>query len=90
MKLATFLLIGATSMAGAEEIPSIGFTSIKPTGNFVVQVDRPAAIISADGEVTINWQNVEKIVANANKWDARSLAIARLMLAIRDGTYKSQ
>lgn len=46
------------------------------------------AVISEDGEVTINWEHVEVVVASPDFVDPINLAYARLMIAIRDKTYK--
>ena len=45
------------------------------------------AIISHDGQVSINWPAAEMTVAEARA-DQTTLAIARLMIAIRDGTWR--
>lgn len=47
------------------------------------------ARVTKDGEVTINWELVDEAVANPDRAGAIVIAIARLMVAIRDGTYKS-
>lgn len=46
----------------------------------------PVAVVSADGRVEINWEQVDQVLAQP-KPDSVSLAIARLMVAIRDKTY---
>lgn len=70
--------------------PSFTVNTIQATLNFVVQVDGPVATISADGDVTIDWAAAEKAITNADKHDPTTLAITRLMIAIRDGTYKTR
>lgn len=45
------------------------------------------ATVTVEGEVSINWKSTEDAVSHP-KSDPLTLAIARLMIAIRDGTYK--
>lgn len=58
------------------------------TNEFVVKLPGPAAKISAEGDVQINWTAAEAIAADPKANDPTTLAIARLMLSIRDGTWK--
>jgi hypothetical protein len=59
-------------------------------GNFVIGLSSPmyCAKITADGVVFIDWKATENAAANLKPTDAMTLAIVRLMLAIRDGTFK--
>lgn len=86
---AVVLALMGVTMAGAFETGSsqLAWNTIHGTGNYVVQAPKPAAIISADGRVEIDWDVANEIVANPSNHDGTTLAIARLMVAIRDGKW---
>lgn len=66
------------------ESATITWTLQKPS----LFVGGQIAVIGADGEVKIDWPAAELTVADPNSVGPMTLAIARLMLAVRDGTWK--
>lgn len=87
-----FLLLAAPAMGQESSSVGIPYTMMKDIstrGNFTVMMSPPQiANVSRDGDVTINWKQADKTVANPADTDPMTLAIARLMVAIRDGTWK--
>jgi len=53
-----------------------------------LQTSPPMASISRDGDVTIDWEQVEKTANDPAADHSGNWAYARLMLAIRNGTWK--
>lgn len=95
------VILGAISMAARsdENMQSSGpnsFYTINNDKNFIISgisvltIAGPAATISADGAVKINWQRIEQIVARPKEWDGTTVAMARALIAVRDGTYEKQ
>lgn len=88
--IALALLISSAAFAQDLEYKTIPL----PSNNWSLRADLtisshgPFAVISADGQVTIDWDLAEKTAANPEKTDFRTLAFARLILAVRNGTWK--
>lgn len=70
--------------SSAQDFERSGLTT---SGKNFLTVSPPMAMIGIDGSVRIDWAAAEKIAADADYWDKTTLAIARLMLAIRDGSW---
>src|SRR5580704_16876224 len=92
--IAILFLLGCTAMA-AETLPgqipsTLGEYATSDQLMMAAKLFNPPpmAAISRDGEVTINWVQVEKTAADEKSDPAGNRAYARLMLAIRDGTWK--
>jgi hypothetical protein len=79
------LLIALAGDANAQLWPS---TSSPDTSTITITNEPPIATVSQDGEVMIDWQRVEAVASDPNYWNKELLGYARLMIAIRDGTYK--
>ncbi len=45
---------------------------------------RPIAIVSGNGDVTIDWDEVDNVVASPIKHDLTTLTCAKIMIAVRD------
>jgi len=56
------------------------------TGQPVMDSMRVMAIVTSDGEVSIDWERISQVAVSKN--DPQNMAMARAFLAIRDGTYK--
>jgi hypothetical protein len=90
IRIALFLAF-VSSAAMAQDVPRLSngtpaYISINRSGPFVVNIP-PSATVGADGEVKINWERVERAM-RSDKTDPMTLAYSRLMLSIRDKTYK--
>ncbi len=78
------VLVGSCLVMAQEIIPPLA-------GNYemvVVTGSSQMATVSEGGEVKIDWEQTEKIAADPAARNMQVAAIARLMIAIRDGTWK--
>lgn len=81
LKMAAAALVLAASQSWAQDTPTSGTSGTAPAAPTVT-----LAMISKDGLVEIDWTAVEKVAAETSPPDL--VGYARLMLAIRDGTWK--
>lgn len=72
--------------AAAQDAGKLDFTFQEWSGANSVNITTMATV-SDGGEVKIDWALVEKVAADNNRLD-HATNMARLMLAIRDKTYK--
>lgn len=83
-RLPAFMLIAALAA------PALAQDQPKPLKTLRIHEPAPGSpnlyVIDADGTVRIDWPAVETLAAS--KADRTLLALAQLMLAIRDGTWK--
>jgi hypothetical protein len=95
--LLLLLLCTGSAVAGEAQLPPNDYVCCGSSGMTTIilkyslsdmTISMSIGIISADGDVRLDWKEIEEIVAHPEGKDFTQLALARAFLAIRNGTWK--